>query len=337
MENPPRLEGYPMPDACHYRGTWAECEASGFVTISDPFSYFSNEGYYDKCEYPLPMPLPNAECWDPMSAAFDSDPRLFSNESDFVSPSSLQADLALDTLNSPSYIADSDGTWAYLGPIGSTPRRPRIGTRSASSHWETTSTGATSSQGRDERGTAFLRLETSTLTEDAMRVEWAENDLVPKPVKAPTNTGEKSNMRALRTASRKSKNKGSKQKREAPPKPSQTQEQPLSYQQVRARECHNKVEKQYRERLNQHFLHLLEALPADLQASCTENPNAIENRSAGQYGGSGGERNAKFSKGEVLDMARRYIRTLEQKTELLHKEQDQLLRKNCNKLGEGFH
>jgi hypothetical protein len=74
------------------------------------------------------------------------------------------------------------------------------------------------------------------------------------------------------------------------------------------RTAHNRVEKQYRIRLNTQFTHLLEAIPPRVAAM--------------QFDGhvNNGGRRGRASKGDVLALAKRYIQTLEQDKRRLERE-----------------
>lgn len=72
---------------------------------------------------------------------------------------------------------------------------------------------------------------------------------------------------------------------------------------MRARECHNLVEKQYRNRLKAQFEALLAVLPVSQPLDCTR--PITGNAQRGQY----------FSRGQVLDAARERILTLEEEIE----------------------
>lgn len=117
---------------------------------------------------------------------------------------------------------------------------------------------------------------------------------------ASTASTSSSRQPKLRSASRTSKNSHS--------KPHDTPED------RRTRASHNLVEKQYRNRLNAQFESLLNSLPEQIRAGNTGNGDDDE---------SDGNR---VSKGEVLEMARRHIQTLEQ-------ERIELERKNLELLG----
>ncbi|KAF6830513.1 helix-loop-helix DNA-binding domain-containing protein [Colletotrichum plurivorum] len=113
----------------------------------------------------------------------------------------------------------------------------------------------------------------------------------------------------LRSASRTSKN--------ASQKPAETAEE------RRTRASHNLVEKQYRNRLNAQFEGLLNALPEQVRGP------------AGTGGGADGgdesdpqpaDQERRVSKAEVLDMARRHIKSLEREREELQRERGDLLR-----------
>jgi hypothetical protein len=90
----------------------------------------------------------------------------------------------------------------------------------------------------------------------------------------------------LRSASRTSKNKH--------------HNPPQTDQERKNRDSHNHVEKQYRNRLNAQFESLLEALPEDMRATEEE-----------EEGGGPVDNDRRVSKAEVLEMAKRYIKTLE--------------------------
>ncbi|KAK2000946.1 hypothetical protein LX36DRAFT_653896 [Colletotrichum falcatum] len=104
----------------------------------------------------------------------------------------------------------------------------------------------------------------------------------------------------LRSASRTSKNHSHKQ--------TETPEE------RRTRASHNLVEKQYRNRLNAQFEGLLHALPEQVRGA------------AGGGDGDESDQERRVSKAEVLDMARRHIKSLEQEREALRRERGELLR-----------
>lgn len=124
-----------------------------------------------------------------------------------------------------------------------------------------------------------------------------------------------SRLSKLRSASRTSKNSYT--------KPSDTPEE------RRTRASHNLVEKQYRNRLNAQFESLLNALPENIRA-----------------GGDGEDSDGapvdwgdrRVSKGEVLEMARKHIETLEQERDMLEREKNELqgsLHQLKNSISEG--
>ncbi|KAK3380038.1 hypothetical protein B0T24DRAFT_613931 [Lasiosphaeria ovina] len=86
----------------------------------------------------------------------------------------------------------------------------------------------------------------------------------------------------------------------------------------KTRKSHNFVEKQYRNRLNAQFEALLDALP-DTVKSSQISPAAA---SGGDSDLDLGER--RLSKGEVLDLSRRYIGTLERERDALDRERHDL-------------
>ncbi|KAJ9138189.1 hypothetical protein NKR23_g8607 [Pleurostoma richardsiae] len=132
--------------------------------------------------------------------------------------------------------------------------------------------------------------------------------------KSPAPTSSKSRSRSagqasmpppaiqLRTASRKAK------------RVSASYRPATSPEEERARSSHNQVEKQYRNRLNQHFERLLAVLPASVDADGDQ-----------QGEDAGLDPDKRLSKAEVLDIARRHIRTLERETSELEVEKQQLV------------
>ncbi|RYP17821.1 hypothetical protein DL765_004305 [Monosporascus sp. GIB2] len=132
----------------------------------------------------------------------------------------------------------------------------------------------------------------------------------PSPESFSLTPSTKGSKTRLRSASRASKNAN--------------HNPPATAEERRSRECHNQVEKQYRNRLNAQFESLLDALP--------------ENMRRGEGGGDGGHLfegfrlpERKVSRAEVLDMARRHIKLLEEECALLEGERDEL-RDNMEKL-----
>lgn len=105
----------------------------------------------------------------------------------------------------------------------------------------------------------------------------------------------------LRSASRTSKNNVQ--------KPNDTPED------RRTRASHNLVEKQYRNRLNSQFELLLSAIPEQIrQGGEAENSD-----------GAADSADRRVSKGEVLEMARKHIKSLERERDILEKEKNELL------------
>ncbi|KPM37620.1 hypothetical protein AK830_g8943 [Neonectria ditissima] len=111
-----------------------------------------------------------------------------------------------------------------------------------------------------------------------------------------------SRLSKLRSASRTSKNSFT--------KPSDTPED------RRTRASHNLVEKQYRNRLNAQFESLLNALPEQIRTS------GDGDESDGGAPVDWGDR--RVSKGEVLEMARKHIESLEQERDTLEREKNEL-------------
>ncbi|KAI0460338.1 hypothetical protein F5B21DRAFT_451183 [Xylaria acuta] len=114
-----------------------------------------------------------------------------------------------------------------------------------------------------------------------------------------------SNRSKLRSASRTSKNTH--------------HNPPASAEERKSRETHNNVEKQYRNRLNAHFESLLSALPERMQSA------------DGEEGGDLDAGDRRVSKAEVLEMARRHIKSLERECAVLEGERDEL-RDNMERL-----
>ncbi|KAK2728730.1 helix-loop-helix DNA-binding domain-containing protein [Colletotrichum kahawae] len=139
-----------------------------------------------------------------------------------------------------------------------------------------------------------------------------------KSVSVASTTGSSSKTASaprLRSASRTSKN--------ASQKPAETAKE------RRTRASHNLVEKQYRNRLNAQFEGLLNALPEQVRG-----PASTGDGGSGGGGGGGGDESdpqpadqeRRVSKAEVLDMARRHIKSLERERDELQREWGDLLR-----------
>lgn len=123
----------------------------------------------------------------------------------------------------------------------------------------------------------------------------------------------------LRTASRKPKPPG--------PWPAEEQEDDdLTNEERRARQSHNLVEKQYRNRLNQQFESLLAVLPAERsRKSISEGKSRDRGPGGGAAASVADEDDRRLSKAEVLDMARQRILSLEQECRKLQSERTELL------------
>ncbi|KAK2026525.1 hypothetical protein LX32DRAFT_665268 [Colletotrichum zoysiae] len=106
----------------------------------------------------------------------------------------------------------------------------------------------------------------------------------------------------LRSASRTSKN--------------HSQKQTDTPEERRTRATHNLVEKQYRNRLNAQFEGLLHALPEQVRGGAGDESDPSQQA----------DQERRVSKAEVLGMARRHIKNLEQEREVLHRERGELLR-----------
>ena len=120
-------------------------------------------------------------------------------------------------------------------------------------------------------------------------------------------------------------------RRPKPPSPAQSvqpiaeqDDDALTPEERRARQSHNLVEKQYRNRLNQQFESLLAVLPADNE----HGPGGGIVGGIGGHqvkGGAGAGDDRRLSKAEVLEMARQRIRSLEQESLTLQQERNELL------------
>ncbi|KAK5664165.1 hypothetical protein OQA88_381 [Cercophora sp. LCS_1] len=126
------------------------------------------------------------------------------------------------------------------------------------------------------------------------------------PVPEPNNSGGSEHGKSkLRSASRSSKN---------------TSRRPgESVDERKTRNAHNLVEKQYRNRLNAQFEGLLNALPESIRSP---NSAAAGGPSDSDPNVDLGER--RLSKGDVLEMSTRYIKTLERDCHRLEKEREEL-------------
>jgi hypothetical protein len=91
-----------------------------------------------------------------------------------------------------------------------------------------------------------------------------------------------------------------------------------SVEEVKARAAHNQVEQQYRKRLNAQFERLLAVLPQQ---------EYEEDGFEGSEGADGGKLGLekRISKAEVLDLARRRIKTLERERASLETQKDELV------------
>ncbi|KAH8656407.1 hypothetical protein BGZ61DRAFT_464478 [Ilyonectria robusta] len=133
---------------------------------------------------------------------------------------------------------------------------------------------------------------------------------------------DKGGTRKLPTASRKSKNSGGKNRSLA----SEKEDHQITFAQKHARDCHNRAEKQYRDRLNSRFTTLLNMIPITSQTDSEESGSvstdgSVDMRSKARNDSRG------VSRGEILDAARQYIQTLEREEEVLQREREQLLRR----------
>ena len=85
----------------------------------------------------------------------------------------------------------------------------------------------------------------------------------------------------------------------------------------RSRGYHNEVEEQYRNRLNEQFESLLNALLEDIRRGSGGNNGGYSYKGLDSPG-------HKVGRAEVLDMARRHIKLLEQECAILRGERDEL-------------
>ena len=147
------------------------------------------------------------------------------------------------------------------------------------------------------------------------------------PSSASSSRGATVKAPQLRTASRKPKASGKEScsAAAAGDKDNSQEDGMLTFDERRARQSHNLVEKQYRNRLNQQFESLLAVLPpadsGNRSFSCGGGGNSSQSRrdskgSAAGPEGAGDDR--RLSKAEVLDMARQRIITLERECDRLN-------------------
>ncbi|KAM7216224.1 hypothetical protein V8F06_008343 [Rhypophila decipiens] len=126
----------------------------------------------------------------------------------------------------------------------------------------------------------------------------------------------------LRTAFRKAKTKRQPSQSSAAsgkrsgPEEEEDQDEALTVEERRARNSHNIVEKQYRNRLNAQFVHLLAILPAEQRNGSSDNSNTSDNPAREEK---------RVSKADVLDIASRRIKALEEETARLEGEHNTLM------------
>ncbi|KAK0621296.1 hypothetical protein B0T17DRAFT_533552 [Bombardia bombarda] len=140
--------------------------------------------------------------------------------------------------------------------------------------------------------------------------------------------GDSTKLMALRSAPRAAKSSGSQQKQQHHHH-RRGHRQAETADERRARSSHNLVEKQYRNRLNAQFEGLLNALPESVRSPATAVGGGGDSDGGGfRQGGQTSDMLAgekRISKGDILDMSRRYIQTLETEREALEREREELL------------
>ena len=141
---------------------------------------------------------------------------------------------------------------------------------------------------------------------------------------ADSSSGRKSKPQ-LRTACRRRKDIGAGPSSSSPAE--DLEDDLLTPEERRARQNHNLVEKQYRNRLNHQFESLLAILPAnrnshDGSGSRGDRPSSSK---ASSVPGAGDADDRRLSKAEVLEMARQRIKTLEKERRTLQLEREELL------------
>ncbi|KAM7198793.1 hypothetical protein V8F33_004807 [Rhypophila sp. PSN 637] len=134
--------------------------------------------------------------------------------------------------------------------------------------------------------------------------------------------GGTSSKTQLRTAFRKAKTKrqpsqssAASGKKSRPEEEEEQVEEPTAEERS-ARNRHNIVEKQYRNRLNAQFVRLLAILPAEQRNGSSDDSNTSDNPARGQK---------RASKADVLDMAARRIKALEEERARLEGEHNTLM------------
>ena len=227
------------------------------------------------------------------SGSYLSSPELGSFNDEFISPAALGAETDNESLSSSKRGADETST------IASEPSRPSK---------KQCSSKVSTAKASKEKPSSKSKPKSSKSSKAASASAAAAS--------ATSGHGGNHNIQ-LRTASRKPKTNAS-PKSSSPAEEEDDDEEALTNEEKRARQSHNAVEKQYRNRLNMQFERLLAVLPADQQAEARDRHHI--------KGGSSSDADDKrMSKAEVLDMARRRIRALEEERLALQEERKGLI------------
>ncbi|CAI4211453.1 unnamed protein product [Parascedosporium putredinis] len=167
------------------------------------------------------------------------------------------------------------------------------------------SSGATQSKRHKQPAHEFATQQHDFPDQTALTLTGASRNAPPSPgVTAPSSSSSSTARPSkLRSASRMSKNTHH--------KPAETIEE------RRSRASHNLVEKQYRNRLNAQFESLLNSLPEHVRSGGPGDEDDSE-------GPMPDTTDRRVSKAEVLEMARRHIKSLERNNSTLARERDDL-------------
>ncbi|KAH6953670.1 hypothetical protein BKA56DRAFT_625528 [Ilyonectria sp. MPI-CAGE-AT-0026] len=303
----------------------ARFEMPVYTNNHEPFSDFRDVCPYESCQTGFSMSLSAAECSTLVSTVSGLDTAAISYDLGLTSPCTSHSEMMSDPLDSLLNVAHS-GSNTSRNPAFAIPD-PFYFVGEITGSVLTTMQQDTlfplrfkDISMRDSSSIISLRIE-----ETAM-VELVKKYSLPELSWLQTDNNENRSTRGLRTASRKPKKRSRKGKDKNLSGQSRSDDNVLAPRKRHALECHNKVEKQYRQRLNQHYLSLLNVLPMDLETGCQEE-HTIEGNNTSKCGSIRDEKDTKLSKGEVLEMATQYIRALEQEGELLRQENDRISRK----------
>lgn len=249
--------------------------------------------------YTVPLAPPSTTY---SSASYLSSPELGSFNDEFISPAALGTETDNESLTSSKRGAEETATVSE----STRPSKKQCSSKTSSSPKASTTKAA-----RD-KSTSKSKPKASKTSKSASAAAAA--------AAAPATSGHGGNHNIqLRTASRKPKTSAS-PKSASPAEEEDDDDEALTNEEKRARQSHNAVEKQYRNRLNMQFERLLAVLPADQQAEARD-----RHHMKGSGSSVGDADDKRMSKAEVLDMARRRIRALEEERLALQEERKGLI------------